>query len=61
MYPDFHEQPSLGLTEDAQKKRKYPVRDFSFGENPLLMQAVRGEWSEWFKLIEQPRSAEDNL
>ncbi|MDF4400851.1 hypothetical protein P3406_24220 [Vibrio parahaemolyticus] len=48
IYWDFHTQPSLGFTEDGPKKSKYPV-----SQNALLMPEVRGEWPDWFKMIER--------
>ncbi|MDF4259779.1 hypothetical protein P3388_25940 [Vibrio parahaemolyticus] len=53
IYWDFHTQPSLGFTEDGPKKKKYPVSSSSLGENALLMPEVRGEWPDWFKMIER--------
>jgi len=35
------------------KKKKNPVSGSSVGENALLMPEVRGEWPDWFKLIEK--------
>jgi hypothetical protein len=53
IYWDFHAQPSLGFTENGPKKRKYPVSGSSVGANALLMPEVRGEWPDWFELIER--------
>ena len=47
----FSPQPSLGLTENGPKKRKYPVSCSSVGTDALLM--VRGEWPDWLELIER--------
>ncbi len=44
IYWDLHTQPSLGFTENGQKKRKYPVSGSCVDENALLMSEVRGEW-----------------
>jgi len=38
-------------TEDSPKK--YPLSGSSKGEKALLMPEVRGEWPDWFKLIER--------
>jgi len=46
-------QPSIEFTGNGQKKRKYPVSSSSVGENTLLMPEIRGEWPDWFKLIER--------
>ncbi len=35
------------------KKSKYPVSNSSVGEHALLMLEVRGEWPDWFELIER--------
>ncbi len=35
IYWDFHTQPSLGFTENGQKKRKYPVSGSCVDENAL--------------------------
>ncbi len=69
IYWDFHAQPSLGFTENGQKKRKYPVSSSCVDENDLLMSEVRGEWADWLEMIEsnsnnhslQPRYAEYHL
>jgi hypothetical protein len=53
IYWDFHAQTSLGFTENGPKKRKYPVSGSSVGANALLMPEVRGEWPDWFELIER--------
>ncbi len=53
IYWDFHTQPSLGFTENGQKKRKYPVSDSCVDENALLMSEVRGEWADWLEMIER--------
>ena len=45
-------QPSRGLTENGPKKRKYPVSGSCVDENALLISEVRGEWAEWFEMIE---------
>ncbi len=37
IYRDFHVQPSLGFTENSQKKRKCPVSGSFVDENALLM------------------------
>ncbi len=39
----LHTQPSLGLTENGPKKRKYPVSGSCVDENALSMSEVRGE------------------
>ena len=49
----FSLQPSLGFTENGPKKNKYPVSGSSVGGNALLMPEVRGEWPDWFELIER--------
>ncbi len=41
IYWDFHEQPSLGFTENGPKKRKYTVSSSCVDENALLMSEVR--------------------
>jgi len=38
--------------ENREKKRRYPVRGSSVGENAWLMPEVRGEWPDWFELIQ---------
>jgi len=43
---------SLGFTENALKKRKYPASGSSVGENVWLLPDVR-EWLDWFELIER--------
>ena len=48
---DFHAEPSLGFTENSPKKRKYQVSGSCVDENALLMSEVRGEWAEWFQMI----------
>ncbi len=53
IYWDFHTQPSLGFTENGLKKRKYPVSSSCVDENVLLMSEVRGEWTDWLKMIER--------
>ncbi len=53
IYWDFHAQPSLGFTENGQKKRKYPVNGSCVDENALLMSEVRGEWADWLEMIER--------
>ncbi|XP_073782825.1 uncharacterized protein si:rp71-77l1.2 isoform X1 [Danio rerio] len=45
--------PSRGFTKNGRKKRKYPVSDSSVGTNALLMPELRGEWPDWFQLIER--------
>ncbi len=52
IYWDFHSQPSLGFTENGQKKRKYPVSGSCVDGNALLMSEVRGEWADWLEMIE---------
>ncbi len=47
IYWDFHAQPSLGFTENVQKKGKYPVNGSCLNENAWLMSEVRGEWADW--------------
>ncbi len=47
IYWDFHTQPSLEITENGQKKRKYPASGSCVDENVLLMSEVRGEWADW--------------
>ncbi len=47
IYWDFQAQPSLGFTENGQKKRKYPVSGSCVDENTLLMSEVRVEWADW--------------
>ncbi len=51
-YLDFHAQPSLGFTENSQKKRKYPVSGSCVDKNALLLSEVRGEWADWLEMIE---------
>lgn len=51
-YWDFHAQPFLGFTNGV-KREKHPVCGSPVGENGLLMQEVRGEWADRFKLIEE--------
>ncbi len=46
-------QPSLEFTENGTKKRKYAVIGSSVGDNALLMPEVRGDWPDWFGLIEK--------
>ena len=41
------------VTENGPKKRKFPVSGTSLGENALLKPEVRGEWPDWFKMIER--------
>ncbi len=41
IYWDFHEQPSLGFTENGLKKRKYPVSGSCVDENALLISGQR--------------------
>ena len=41
------------VTENGPKMRQYPVSGTSLGENALLMPEVRGEWPDWFKMIER--------
>ena len=41
------------VTENGPKKRKYPVSGTLLGENALLVPEVRGEWPDWFKMIER--------
>jgi len=47
IYWDFQAQPSLGLTENGPKKRKYPVSGSSVGENVLLMAENGQTGSSW--------------
>ncbi len=49
----FHVQPSLGFTENGQKKSKYPASSSCVNENDLLMSEVRGEWADWLEMIER--------
>ena len=35
------------------KKRKYPVSEQLWGQNTLSMSLVRGEWTDWLKMIER--------
>ena len=44
---------TISRVENGPKKRKYPVSGSSVGENALLMPEVRGEWPDWFELIER--------
>ncbi len=53
IYWDFQAQPSLGFTENGQKKIKYPVSGSCVDENALLMSEVRGEWVDWLEMIER--------
>ncbi|XP_074502123.1 leucine-rich melanocyte differentiation-associated protein isoform X3 [Sebastes fasciatus] len=39
--------------ENGTNKRTYPVSGSCVDENALLMSEVRGEWAEWFKMIER--------
>ncbi len=50
---DFTTHPSLGLTENGLKKRKYPESCMCVDENALLMSEVRGEWVDWLEMIER--------
>ncbi len=50
---DFHDQPSLGFTENGLKKRKYPVSGSCADENDLLMSEVKGEWADCLEMIER--------
>ncbi len=43
IYWDFNAQPSLGFTENGQKKRKYPVSGSCVHENALLMSEENGQ------------------
>ncbi len=38
IYWDFHTQPSLGITENGPKKRKYPVSSSCVDKMPCLCQ-----------------------
>ncbi len=53
IYLYFHTQPSLELTENDLKKRKYPVSGSCEDENALLVSEVRGEWTDWLEMIER--------
>ncbi len=53
IYWDFHTQPSLEITENGLKKRKYPVSGSCVDENALLISEVRGEWADWLEMIER--------
>ncbi len=50
---DCHAQPSLGFTENGQKKRKYPVSSSCEDENALLISEVRGERADWLEMTER--------
>ncbi|KAG8543241.1 hypothetical protein GDO81_025125 [Engystomops pustulosus] len=39
--------------EWSEKEKKNPVSRSSVGGNALLMPEVRGEWADWFELIER--------
>jgi len=39
--------------EWCEKREKHPVCGSPVGENALLILEVRGEWADWFKLIEE--------
>ncbi len=54
IYWDFHTQPSLGLTENGPKKRKYPVSGSCMDENALLI--VRGQ-GRMGRLVRDDRKA----
>ncbi len=41
IYWDFHTQPSLGFTDNGQKKRKYPVSGSFVDQNALLVRGQR--------------------
>ncbi len=41
------------VTENGPKKRKYPVSSSCVDENALLMSEARGEWADWFEMIER--------
>jgi len=43
IYWDFHSKPSLGLTENGPKKRKYPVSGSCVDVNTLLMSEENGQ------------------
>lgn len=49
MSSDFLTQISLKFTDNAVRKRRYPVSSSFLGENVWLMSEVRGEQAE--KLI----------
>ncbi len=53
IYWDLHMQPSLEITENGPKKRKYPVSGSCVDENALLISEVRGEWADWLETIER--------
>ncbi len=42
---DFHAQPSLGFTENGQKKRTYPVSGSCVDKNALLRSEENGQTS----------------
>ncbi|NP_001106978.1 interleukin-23 receptor [Danio rerio] len=39
------------FTENGQKKKEYPVSSSSVATDAVLMPEVRGEWPDWFQLI----------
>ncbi len=53
IYWDVHAQPSLEFTENGPQKRKYPVSSSCVDGNALLISEVRGEWVDWFEMIER--------
>ncbi len=58
IYWDFHSQPSLGITENGPKIRKYPVSGSCVDINALLMSEVREEWASsdgYFQQDNAPR------
>lgn len=46
-------QTSLRFAENGSKKRKYPERGGSVGENALLMPEVTAERPDWLELIKR--------
>ncbi|XP_073491070.1 scavenger receptor cysteine-rich domain-containing protein DMBT1-like isoform X2 [Aquarana catesbeiana] len=44
---------NVSIEENGLKKKKYPVSGSCVDENTLLMSGVRGEWADWFQMIER--------
>lgn len=53
IYWDLHLEPSAGFTENGLINRK---SGRSVGEDAMLMQEVRGGWSDWFRMTERQQS-----
>jgi len=51
--PESPDLLGFSRTDNGQKKRKYPVSSSPVGKNALLKPEVRGEWPDWFELIER--------